>query len=56
MNASTVRALIPFAIAADGALVTKVFLGYTDPTMTVIALVSYGVVAVTALVWFYRNR
>jgi hypothetical protein len=56
MNLTTVRALIPFAVVADGAVISKVFLGYTDQTQAVVAVVSYAVLATVALVYYFRTH
>jgi hypothetical protein len=55
MNPNTVRALIPFAVVADGAVVVAVFGGYKDLTLTVAAVVCYLTVAAFAVRHYFRS-
>lgn len=56
MDARTIRALIPFAVVADGAVIAKVFVGYTDLTLTALAVLGWAVCATAGLVYYYRTR
>lgn len=56
MDIRTVRALIPFAVVADLGVMVKVFGNYADTTLTVLAVGGYAVVAVAAVVYYYRTR
>jgi hypothetical protein len=40
MNTNLLKAAIPFAVIADAALMVKGFAGYSDPTLTVVAVAS----------------
>jgi hypothetical protein len=49
MNTSLVKAAVPFAVLFDGLLLVKIFGGYSDPTMTVLMVVSFVITVLLAL-------